>query len=314
MNRPFARAPWLLILGMILGAQQAPCQQPSAPLAQARAQIAAGNMTAAQTTLRQILKSNPQSADAHFLLGYLLFREQKPKESLAEFTAGAQVRRPDADDFRVIASDYVLLADYADAEKWFAEVTRQKPDDAMSWYLLGRAQYNEDHFTTAIASLERALALRPQYIEAENNLGLAYQGLNDPAHAMAAYRTAIAWQQDHPADAQPYLNLGSVLTDQNQPEQALPFLQTAVRLAPKNPKVHEELGRAYDAGNELPQAQHELEQAAALAPNASGLHFKLGQIYRREGMRARAEQEFAICAKLNSAHSSMETPNPYTPN
>jgi len=309
-----ARMTHAFLVGALFCVPPAFCQSANDEVAQARTLVKANKLLDAESLLRQTVQRDAKSADAHFLLGYVLFREQKPKESLAEFTAGAQVRRPDADDFRVIASDYVLLADYADAEKWFAEVARQRPNDSMAWYLLGRAQYNEDHFKAAIASFERALALRPQYIEAENNLGLAWQGLNDPAQALAAYRTAVTWQQDHPADAQPYLNLGALLTDQNQAEQALPYLHTAARLAPQNPKVHEELGRAYDARHELPQAQHELEQAAALAPSASGLHFKLGQIYRREGMRDRAEQEFAICAKLNSTHSSMATPNPYTPN
>jgi tetratricopeptide (TPR) repeat protein len=305
---------WALLLVALVCAQAGWGQAANDEAAQARALVDAGKVAEAESLLRQAVQRDPKSADAHFLLGYVLFRELKAKESLAEFTAGAQVRRPDADDFRVIASDYVLLADYADAEKWFAEVTKERQDDPAAWYLLGRAQYNEDHFTTAIASFERALELRPQYIEAENNLGLAYQGLNDPARATAAFRTAVEWQQNHPVDAQPYLNLGALLSDQNQPDQGLAYLETAQRLAPKNPKIHEELGRAYDLRNELPQAQHELEQAAALAPNASGLHFKLGQIYRREGMRDKAEQEFAICAKLNSTHSSMNTPNPYTPN
>jgi hypothetical protein len=47
----------------------------------------------------------------------------------------------------------------------------------------------------------------------------------------------------------------------------------------------------------------------ALSPETSGLHFKLGQIYRREGNRERAQQEFDLCEKLNSTHSSSATPN-----
>lgn len=314
MKRPLHCLQCVVATGALIVAQVAAGQQGNDSLAQAKALVDAGKFTESESLLRATLQRDPGSADAHFLLGYVLFREEKPKESLAEFTAGARTRRPGADDFRIVASDYVLLGDYADAEKWFAEVTAERPNDPVAWYLLGRAQYNEDHFTAAIASFEQALTLQPQYVEAENNLGLAWQGLNDPNRAMTAFQTAVGWQQDHPTDAQPYLNLGSLLTDQNQADKALPYLQIAAGLAPKNPKVHEELGRAYDVRNDLPQAQHELEQAAALAPNASGLHFRLGQIYRREGMHDRAQQEFAICAKLNSTHSSMETPNPYTPN
>jgi predicted Zn-dependent protease len=66
--------------------------------------------------------------------------------------------------------------------------------------------------------------------------------------------------------------------------------------------------------NKLPAAQAELEQAVALAPDASALHYKLGQILRREGLQDRAQQEFAICEKLNGAHSSTKIPNPPSPN
>jgi Tfp pilus assembly protein PilF len=70
------------------------------------------------------------------------------------------------------------------------------------------------------------------------------------------------------------------------------------------------LSHVYTAQQNLPKAQAELERAVALAPNISSLHFKLGQIYRKEGMRDRAQQEFATCEKLSGAHSSDKTPNP----
>jgi hypothetical protein len=56
-----------------------------------------------------------------------------------------------------------------------------------------------------------------------------------------------------------------------------------------------------------------LERAVALSPNTSGLHFKLGQIYRHEGLLDRAQQEFDLCEKLNSTHSSSATPNTLQP-
>jgi Tfp pilus assembly protein PilF len=56
-----------------------------------------------------------------------------------------------------------------------------------------------------------------------------------------------------------------------------------------------------------------LERAVALAPQSSGLHFKLGEIYRKQGAKELARQQFEICAKLNSTHSSTTTPNPFLP-
>lgn len=280
-------------------------------LTAARNLATAGRTAESEAALHKFLASNPSSADAYFLLGYVYFREAKPRESLAAFTSGARLRRPAADDYRIIASDYVLLGDFPDAEKWFSEVARLSPNDADAWYLLGRTQYNEDQFTSAITSFEQAVKLRPNYIEAENNLGLAWQGLNKLNNAIAAYRQAIAWQAARPSDPQPYLNLGMLLNNQNQPEQAIPLLRKAFILAPKNPKIHEELALALEAANHLSEAQRQLEEAVALAPEASGPHFKLGRLYQREGLHELARQQFAICQKLYSAHASTDPPNPY---
>lgn len=288
-------------------------QQSTDPLAEARGLLSEGKIDKSEAALRNYLKQNPSSTETHYLLGYVLFREQKAIESLAEFTAGARTRRPKADELKAVASDYVLLRDYADADKWFTEVTREAPDDADAWYLLGRTKYNENAFADAASDFERSLSLRPKFVEAENNLGLAWKELNSPVEAKAAFQAAIDWQGDSPKDPQPFLNLGTMLADESNFDQALSRLLKAAALSPDNPKVHEELGQVYETQKDLPRAQAELERAVALAPDASGLHFKLGQIYRHEGIADRAKHEFDLCAKLNGTHSSDETPNPLAP-
>jgi tetratricopeptide (TPR) repeat protein len=280
------------------------------PLAQARSLLDAGKAKESETILRDYLSQNPSSADAHFLLGYALFREQRAKESLAELTTGAKFRQPRADELKIVAADYVMLGDFSDADKWFTQVVSQIPDDADAWYLLGRTKYNEDEFAAAISSFERALALHPRHVEAENNIGLAWKELNDSGKAKTAFLAAIEWQGNSPVDAQPFLNLGTLLADSNQVADALPYLTKATELSPQNPTVHEQLGKAYFAMNRLPEAQAELERAIALSPETATLHYKLGQILRKAGLQERARQEFAIVEKLSGAHSSSKTPNP----
>lgn len=301
------------LLTVALAALWAPAAMPQAsadPLVPVRQMIEAGRLPEAETALHGVLATNPSDADARFLLGYVLFREKNARESLAEFTAGAKFRRPTADEFEIIASDYVLLGDFTDADKWFSEAVAESPNDATANYLLGRTKFNENDFPAAISSFERALALHPRYVEAENNLGLAWKELNDSQKARTAFQTAIDWQGDAPVDAQPFLNLGTLLADESNFDAALSILERAATLSPDNPTVHEELSHVYAGQQNLPKAQSELERAVALAPNISSLHFKLGQIYRKEGMKDRAQREFGICEKLSGAHSSDKTPNP----
>ncbi|KAA6463178.1 tetratricopeptide repeat protein [Acidobacteria bacterium AB60] len=285
-------------------------QGPTDSLAATRALLDSGKVQEGETAIRVYLASHPSSADAHFLLGYALFREQKAQASLDEFTAGAKFRRPGSVELKIVAADYVMLNDLSDADKWFSQVVRESPNDADAWYLLGRTKYNENEFAAAIAALEHALTLHPKLVEAENNIGLAWKELNDKDKARSAFATAIAWQGDAPLDAQPFLNLGTLCAESQENEKALPLLLRAQSLAPGNPSVHEELGKVYLAMNRLAEAQAELERAVALSPETSSLHYKLGQVLRKEGQSARAQEEFAICERLNGAHSSSKTPNP----
>jgi Tfp pilus assembly protein PilF len=280
------------------------------PIAEARKRLDAGEIQEPEAILRKYLASNPSSADAHFLLGYALFRDQKPKESLEEFTAGAKFRHPRADELKIVAGDYVMLNDYSDADKWFTQVVSETPNDADAWYLLGRTKYNENEYAAAISSFEHALTLHLKFVEAENNIGLSWKELNEHDKARDAFQEAIRWQGDTPRDAQPFLNLGTLFVDDHKDADALPYLKKAVALSSANPTAHEELGKAYLDLNNFADAQSELEKAIALAPEVSALHYKLAQILRKEGLIDRSQQEFALCEKLNGAHSSSKTPNP----
>lgn len=293
------------------GVLNAPQPSGTAALTEVHALLQAGKLAEAETSLRSYLAAGASSAEAHFLLGYTLFREQKAAQSLREYTAGARLQRPSADDLKIVSFDYVLLGDYADADKWMSMVVSETPLDAHAWYLLGRTKYNENRFTEAINCFTHALAITPRDAKAENNLGLAYEGLNRNTDALNAYKQAVKWQQGAPEkSAQPYMNLGTLLIEELHTPEALPYLQQAVVLAPENPKAHEQLARAYQDLQMPEQAEQELKKAIELAPRASALHFKLGQIYRKLGLKQEAQAQFAICGRLDSTHSSVETPNP----
>ena len=264
-----------------------------------------------EAAVREFLTQHPASADAHYLLGYILYREVHAKESLSEYTLAAQHRKPTAMELEIVALDYVLLEDYIDADRWLTKSLSWEPANALGWYYLGRAKYIENRFAEAIDAFHSCLKLEPRNVKAEDNIGLSEEGLNHPEEAAKAFQLAISWQDGaSEKNAQPFLNLGSLLADRGKADAGLPYLLKATELAPKNAKCHEELGRAYIKLKQLKSAQAELQQAVQLAPNSSSLHFELGMTYRDQGLKEQAKQEFDRCAVLNSAHSSVDTPNP----
>jgi tetratricopeptide (TPR) repeat protein len=280
---------------------------PDTPLAEARSLLDLGNLEEAEQVTRRYLEVHKSSADGHYLLGYILFKKQDPKSSLAEYTEAARYRTPGAADLQAVAGDYVLLKDYPDADKWFTKAVQWNPKDSLGWYYLGRTKYSENRFEEAVSAFEQCLKLDPRNVKAEDNLGLSFEGLNQLEKAMAAYRTAIDWQKDAAdKNAGPLLDLGSLLVDDNRPEDGLPYLLDAARISPEDYRVHRQLGKAYTHLNELEKAGNELEKAVKLAPQNAPVHFMLSQVYRRQGLMDKAKIESERYSALAGTPSSSE--------
>jgi tetratricopeptide (TPR) repeat protein len=279
------------------------------PLREAKSEANAGSLEKADHAVRSYLDGHPDSADAHFLLGLILFKQHKPRESLSEYTEGAKHRDPDASDLKIVALNYVLLEDYAKADHWLTRSLERNPKDSQTWYYLGRTRYNENRFEEALAAFNECLKLDPKNVKAEDNLGLSHQALGNTPEAFTAFRNAIAWQaQLLKKNSGPFINMGILLLEQNKVEEAVPYLSEAVEISPEEARAHEQLGKAYSRQNDLERAQVELEKAVSLSPDNAALHFMLGQLYRKRGMNDKAKVELERGAALKESGVRPKTP------
>lgn len=309
---------------------------PDPELAQARSFLKQGKLSEAEAATRKHLRTHQNSADSHFLLGFILFREvqgkwlegakensedlrynngnlsgslvkyrdQKVKESLAEFTTGAKYHSPSAFDLKIVALDYLLLKDYLDADHWLTRSLEFDRRDPQAWYYLGRTKYSESQFPQAIEAFAECLKLQPHNPQAENNVGLSYEALGRPDQAVQAFENAIAWDTENATkDPGPFIELAHLYLNRNQPEKAVPYLTQSIDISPKVSKAHEELGRAYSLLHRLPEAQAELEKAVTLEPATASLHCLLGKVYRQESMVPQAQAEFDRCEALEPTSS-----------
>ena len=304
-----------VVLALVLAGARAlgqAAETPVAPLVQARSLVVEGHYPEAATLLQKLLKDHPEDAPsaAHKLLAYTYLRLEDPKHSLEEYTRAAALEQPDGRDLENVAKDYVLLNDLTSAEKWMAASIRMSPGDPESWYGMGRIRFSQQRFPEAVACFKHSLVLLPRSVKAEDNLGLAYEGMNRQEDAVAAYQQAIAWQQGsaHPSE-QPLLNLGIILVQRGDFAQAEKLLTQAVTIAPNDPRIHEQLGHLYLSTSRLPQAQQHLERAITLDPNKAGLHFLLGKVYHQQGQEPKAKTEFATASSL-SGYKSTPAANP----
>ena len=290
-------------------AQQIAPLTPGSPqassLAAAQQLVRDGRFAQADAMLRPLIANDPKAAEPRYLLAYALLREDKPAESLKEYTSAAALRPPTAAELRSVALDYVLLKALPDADRWMSRALAMDANNAETWYAMGRLRYTEGRYSDALTCFEKTLALNPRSVKAENNLGLAYEALNRNDDAVRAYRTAIAWQKDDPAPSeQPLLNLAILLQHRNQLPEAQQLLEQAATIAPKEPRIHENLGQVYLHTDRAADAAKEFADAVRLAPQNPRYHYLLGQAYRRTGDEGHAKEEFVRSAALNGAHST----------
>jgi len=337
---PLLRVLLCLMLPIASSAAAAPSQssgQTETLLSNATALFQQGNFTEADRAVRQYLQNHPDSAEGHFLLGHILFREisakwlqegkaegeallyntgdlsgslvayrdAKAKESLAEFTAGAKYQVPSALDLKIVALDYLLLKDNNDADHWLTRSLQADPSDPQAWYYLGRTKYAKGQFPEAIEAFAQCLRLEPRNSKAETNVGLSYEALERPDEAIQAFQNAIAWQAETSTkDPEPFIELGHLFVNQNQPEKAVPYLSQSIAIYSNISKAHEELGKAYSLLKRFAEAQAELEKAIELTPQAPHLHCLLAPVYRKQGLEEKAKAESDRCAALSGAHST----------
>ncbi len=89
-----------------------------------------------------------------------------------------------------------------------------------------------------------------------------------------------------------YYNMGVSYLEKKDPEKAIPFLEKAARMNPKNFQIFHALGIAYSMLGELNRAEEYFKIAISLNPAYGPSHNLLGVIYTQKGLYDKAEQEF----------------------
>lgn len=259
----------------------------------------------AGNVLSKYLVQHSNSDDARYLLAYVRFRQNRPRESLDLMNAASKLKPPSADDLKVGALDYVLLSDYTDAGRYLEEALRIAPDNIEARYHLGRVRYQQNRFDDAITAFRDVLRLDPHNTKAADNLGLSLEATNRLDQAQAAYEKAISLDRESVTHTeQPYLNLGTLLVQTNHASDAIPILLQAAAIAPKSSPVQYQIGKAHFDLRNWADAQRAAEEAIRLDPKDVTAHYLLGRIYQRSNHPDEAAREFKVTEELRQSQDA----------
>ncbi len=104
-------------------------------------------------------------------------------------------------------------------------------DQAEHYYKEGSVFFKNGHYPEALASCNKALAIRPDYADAWNGRGVALAELKQPAEALASYDKALAIRPDY---ANAWINRGWALVELGRHEEAVASYDKGLALNPED--------------------------------------------------------------------------------
>ena len=279
--------------------------------AQLQQSLKAQDYVAAERLLLPEIEQDPYSTHAAQLLAFLggvyfLDRDYfhaavawKKSEAIAPLQTPVEFS---------LAMAYIQLGHSDWARGVLESLANQNPKDALYPYWLGRLDFAAHSYSDAIRHFKDAISLAPGMAQAYDNLGLCQYHLNQNDLAVQSFTKAIDLDRTRPhPSAWPYLNLGVTLRLLNRPTDAEANLQDAIRLDPKFPQAHFQMGAVLDDLGQTKAAINELREAALLDPNYAEPHFVLARIYRKLGQTAAARKEVQTYLHLRG-HSDSGVP------
>jgi tetratricopeptide (TPR) repeat protein len=276
-------------------------QNANLDLTEGRAAFDQGELEQAAAKLQHAIKLQPESPQAHHLLGMVLekqgdtegaseaYREAlklnpgdvSAKQRLETLTAGEKVDDP----ARMSELEgYFRDGRYKEAEPLLAAYVDQRPKSSWGWYALGYSQFAQQKIGVSIQSLANSLQLDVRNAEAHKILGRDLMMVGRFDAAQIEFEQGIKYS---PESAEMHYDLGKLFSMQDNWGPARHEFEAAQRIDPSYIENLDALGLALEALGDDAGAVANYQKAIALNEERKGkfasAHINMSAYYNRTG-------------------------------
>lgn len=274
---------------------QTPAQ--AAAFTEATQAMQQGNLDAAAAGFATVVKQMPTFAEAHFNLGLVRQEQGQLDEAIASFhkALALKPRLHGANLFLGITEFRVNNLDAAVTA--IKKETVAYPKDANAWMWLGVVSLAHDRPEDAAEALDKADKLKPGDPDILYHRGRAHLLVSKNSYAEMFNADPKSWRV--------HRVLAQANAEADRHVEAIAEYEAAIKLAPTQPGLHEELGSEYRNANKIPEAEQAFQRELEIDPNNVLARYKLGALAVEQGDGAKAKQliEEALKQRPGLIHS-----------
>ena len=234
-----------------------------------------------------VIAASPTFAEAYFNLGLVREEQGRNEEAIAQFQKALALkpRLRGANLFLGVAEYRLNQLD--DAVAAFHKETAGYPSDASAWMWLGVAELAKERPENAAEALDRAYKLAP------DNVDILYH--RGRAHLLVSKESYDRMFKADPSSWRVHQVLAQADAEADRHEEAIAEYLAAIRLAPNQPGLREELGSEYRMAGKMEEAEAAFQREIEIDPHNPLARYKLGtlEVERGNGAKGKALIEAA---------------------
>ncbi|MFA6135043.1 MAG: tetratricopeptide repeat protein [Phycisphaerae bacterium] len=235
-------------------------------------------------SFEKALKLDADDVETLNCLGINLTRLGKYSEALEHFRRVERIDPLNEPCFcnRIVA--YTEMGDHEKAELMFYMARQIKEECPACYYSIGNSLFARGQYDRAIYCWRQTLRMEPSHPQANVRLAEAFWAKGELAQARDHYRTEIQRKayDNRPQDPELLLDLGELLMDTNDLQEAEDSFRQAIEAADDNASAHYCLGELLLRKQDWPAAEASLRKSLELDEKYPGAHLKLAEALIRQ--------------------------------
>lgn len=241
-----------------------------------------GNLSAAGEGFAAVVKEAPSFAEAHLNLGLVREEQGRHEEAIDSFQKALHLN-PNVRG----ANLFLGMAQYRlnrlnDAVPSLRKETAAHPKDAIAWMWLGVVELALEHAEEAADALDKAAKLAP------NDVDILYH--RGQAHLLVSKNSYEKMFKKDPKSWRVHQVLAQTSSEAERYDDAIVQYLAAIKLAPTQPGLHEELGSAYRDAGKMEESAAAFARELEIDPHNALARYKLGVLAMEQGDGAKGKE------------------------